>query len=130
MRTLPVLMLALLSGCATTVPQPAPSFPAQATTEAATIHVLRKNGPWGAAIGAPVFVNGALIGRLGPGGHLQARVQPGKVSVSSTKRDLVINAAPSSEYYVQVSVPVQLWLITPSFNLRLIDKAAADAIAK
>ena len=130
MRTLPILMLALLSGCATTAPQPAPPLSAQATAESATIHVVRENGPWGAAIGAPVFVNGALIGRLGPGGHLQARVQPGKVSVSSTKRDLVIDAAPSSEYYVQVSVPVQLWLITPSFNLTLIDKAAADAITK
>jgi hypothetical protein len=130
MRTLPILTLALLSGCATTVPQPARSLPAQAAAEAATIHILRKSGPWGAAIAAPVFVNGALIGRLGPGGHLQARVQPGKVSVSSTKRDLVIDAEPSSECYVQVSVPVQLWLITPSFNLTLIDKAAADAISK
>ncbi len=100
------------------------------TTPTATIHVIRENSIFGNGVTAPVYVDRYLIGRLGPGGHLATRVPVGRVHVTSTTADVVIQTEKDTEYFFQVSMPAQLWLYAPSFDISEIKKQAAGQLVR
>jgi hypothetical protein len=122
------LLAAALLGCAdTTKYQDYPEIgPANGPT--AIVHVVRESGVFGSAITAPVYVNRYLIGRIGPGGHLRTRVPVGRVHVTSTTADAVVQAEADSEYFFELSMPVQLWAYNPEFVVVKIDRRRAEAL--
>jgi hypothetical protein len=123
-RSAILFSLFLLSACAVTTKfQGYPALTANAPT--AIIHVVRSNNTFGGAITAPVYIDRYLIGRIGPGGHLATRVPVGRVHVTSTTGDAVIQTEKDGEYYVEVSMPVQSWFYAPDFNIVAINKQRA-----
>ena len=122
-----VLLGLLLGGCAgTTQFQSYPDIESASGT--ATVHVVRANSGFGAAVTAPVYVDRYLIGRIGPGGHITTRVPVGKVHVTSTTGDVVVQTKAGAEYYFEVAMPGQLWLYAPDFNVITISKERARSI--
>ena len=122
------IIIVILSGCAGTVKYSEPSIADGAAADTATLHVLRPNSVWGSAIRTPVNINNQLIGRLGPGGHLKTKVPVGHVSVSVTTSDVVLDAEKDAEYFVKVTMPAQLWFMTPSFNIKLMEEAEGKVL--
>lgn len=82
----------------------------------------------GGAITAPVYVDRYLIGRIGPGGHLTTRVPVGRVFVTSTTADVVLQTERDATYFIEVSGPLQMWVVTPDFNATLITRVRARQI--
>jgi hypothetical protein len=80
----------------------------------AVLHIIRKNTADGSALGAAVNVDGHLLGRIGPGGHLVTSIPAKSVSVSSTNNSVIINADSGKEYIVEIFTPGRLWVITPA----------------
>jgi hypothetical protein len=127
MKKIIALLCVVLSGCAgTTKFQNHPDVASGA--QAATIHVVRANSAFGAALTAPVYVDRYLIGRIGPGGYLTTKVPVGRVHVTSTTGDVIVRTEPNAEYFFEVSMPVQGWLYAPDFNVVQIKKQQASAI--
>ncbi len=93
----------------------------ESNTPTATVHVSRTNSVWGAGITAPVYVNRYLIGRLGPGGALTVRVPVGRVDVTSSAGDVVLQTVEGESYYLSVNMPPQVWFYAPDFDMRLVD---------
>ena len=91
MNNLNVLLLPfLLASCASTTHfQTYPNLDAP-NTPSAVVHVVRPNSAFGAAITARVYVDRFLIGRIGPSGHLKTRVPVGRVHVTSTTADAML----------------------------------------
>ena len=119
------LLCLLLSACAGTTQFQ--SYPSRnpANTSTATVHVVRSNSAFGAAITAPVYVDRFLIGRIGPGGRLTVQVPVGQVHITSTTADAVVQTKENSHYYFEVSMPVQIWAYAPDFNVIEIDRIRA-----
>ena len=118
---LAVCTLTVLAGCASTdryssEPDLEPGRPM------ALIHVVRPTGAFGMAISAPVSVNGNLIGRLGPGGHLQTPVSAGRIRVTSTTNTATVQADPNGEYFFEVTMPMQMWAYAPDFTVAAISR--------
>jgi len=128
-KILLALLAVLLASCGTTQYQQYPNIDA-AKTDTAVLHVVRTNSLWGAAIPAPVYVDKYLLGRIGPGGYIRTKVPAGNFSVSSTTSDVVINGKTGEEYFVEVSMPFQIWFFTPNFDVRIISKQEAEQITK
>lgn len=127
MDRLIVLLCFILTACASTTQfQSYPDL--DPGTPAATIHVIRSNHAFGGAITAPVYVDRYLIGRIGPGGHLKTRVPVGRIHVTSTTGDAIIQTEKNSEYFFEVSMPGQAWLYAPDFNVSPIKKHRAREI--
>jgi hypothetical protein len=127
MNKIVVLLCFLLSACAgTTKFQNYPDLPSSGST--ATIHVVRPNSGFGAALTAPVYVDRYLIGRIGPGGYLTTKVPVGKVHVTSTTGDVIVRTEANKEYFFEVSMPVQGWLYAPDFNISQVQKQQARAV--
>ncbi len=125
MNRLISLLCLLLSACAGTTQFQ--SYPGRnpASTSTATVHVVRSNSAFGAAINAPVYVDRFLIGRIGPGGLLTVQVPVGQVHVTSTTADAVVQAKENNHYYFEVSMPAQMWFYAPDFNVIEIDRSRA-----
>lgn len=121
-RVLPLTITLLLSACASTVKYQEPKLIITESNNTATLHVIRKNSAWGAAIPAPVYVDKTLIGRIGPGGRLDVKIPEGRSAVSSTTSDVILDAKPGMEYFIEVSMPMQVWLMTPNFDVKIIEK--------
>ena len=64
----------------------------------------------GAALTAPVYVDRYLIGRIGPGGHITTKVPIGRVHVTSTTADSVVETTPGGLYFFEITVPFEMWL--------------------
>ena len=75
-------------------------------------------------------VNNELVGRIGPGGHIETAVPAGRVSVSVTTSDVVLDAEQNAEYFVKVTMPAQVWLMTPSFEIEQIDKTEGASLVE
>jgi hypothetical protein len=122
------LLMSALLGCAdTTKYQDYPEI-GPANSPSAVVHVVRESGVFGSAITAPVYVNRILIGRIGPGGHLRTRVPVGRVHVTSTTADAVIQAEANTEYFFELSMPVQIWAFNTDFVVVKIDRRRAEAL--
>ena len=116
-----LMVIAIFTGCATTLVYD--DYPIVNGSEgAATLSIVRPNNLWGASIRTPVYINNQLIGRIGPGGRIQVKIPAGRNSVSVTTSDIIIYAKEGSSYYAKVTLPFQIWWMTPSFNIRQIDK--------
>lgn len=127
MKKLAVLLCVFLSACAgTTKFQDHPGIAAGGQT--ATIHVFRPNSAIGAAITAPVYVDRYLVGHIGPGGALTTKVPVGRVHVTSTTSDAIVQTEANREYFFEVAMPVQGWLYAPDFTVVQIKKPQASAI--
>lgn len=128
-NNLNVLLLSfLLASCASTTHfQTYPNLDAP-NTPSAVVYVVRPNRAFGAAITAPVYVDRFLIGRIGPGGHLKTRVPVGRVHVTSTTADAVLQTERGAIYFLEVSMPAQMWFYAPDFNVTVIDKRRAREI--
>ncbi|PUA17298.1 hypothetical protein [Glaciimonas sp. PCH181] len=127
MNRLIVLLCFILNACASTTQfQSYPDL--DPSTPTATIHVVRSNSAFGAAITAPVYVDRYLIGRIGPGGYLKTLVPIGRIHVTSTTGDSIIQTEKNSEYFFEVSMPGQVWLYAPDFNIFPINKNRAQEI--
>ena len=125
MNKLVIFLCLLLPACASTTKfQGYPNLNT-ASTQTATIHVIRSNSAFGAAITAPVYIDRYLIGRIGPGGYLTTQVPVGRVHVTSTTADAVIETKQNSQYYFEVSMPGQMWLYAPDFNVIEIELSRA-----
>jgi hypothetical protein len=109
-------MCALVAGCAGTSQYQGASEPINGPS--ATVHVTRGFGP-GTAISAPVYVNNNLIGKIGPGGELFSPVPVGALRVRSTSNTVSLQAAAGAIYAFEVSLPLQLWLAEPDFEIRV-----------
>jgi hypothetical protein len=115
LKVTPALMLAmLLASCASTKQYHQYPNVESYGAETAVLHIIRKNTADGSALGAPVNIDGFLIGRIGPGGHLVTRIPARSISISSTNNTVVINADASKEYFVEIFTPGRLWLVTPA----------------
>ena len=125
-----IALLVLVAGCASTVKYSDPSFVDLAEEDGATLHVSRPNSAWGSAIRTPVYVNNELIGRIGPGGHIETAIPTGRVSVSVTTSDYILEAEQNAEYFLKITMPAQMWLMTPSFNIELIDKTEGTNVVE
>ena len=120
-----VLVSFLLTACASTTQfQSYPNLDTE-NTPTATIHVVRSNSAFGSAITAPVFVDRYRIGGIGPGGYLKTRVPVGRVHVTSTTADAVVQTEKNSQYFFEVSMPGQVWMYAPDFNISAIDRRRA-----
>ncbi len=115
----------LLTGCASTTKYQ--DYPDQAAMHetASTVHVVRESSVVGSALTAPVYVNKYLIGRIGPGGHLKVKVPTGRIHVTSTTADSVVDAEARGEYFFEVTMPLQGWLYAPDFIVTRIDRRRA-----
>ncbi len=116
-----LVVIAILSGCAGTLVYDDHPI-ATGSAGVATLHIMRSNSVWGASIRTPVYVNNQLIGRLGPGGHMQIKIPAGRNSISVTTSDIIIDAKEGTSYYAKVTIPLQIWWMTPSFNIKQMDK--------
>jgi len=118
----------LLAGCVSTTKfQEYPDLgPAGSPT--AVVHVVRQNAAFGSAVTAPVYVNRYLIGELGPGGQLRTRVPVGRVHVTSTTADAIVQAEAGGEYFFELSMPMQIWGYRPDFIVNKIDHRRAQAL--
>jgi len=122
------LLSFILASCASTTKfQDYPSLD-EKNTPTAVIHVIRKNSAFGAAVTAPVYVDRYLIGRIGPGGHIKTWVPVGRVNVTSTTADVVLHTVRDKDYFLEVSMPGQMWLYAPDFNVTIINKQRAIEI--
>jgi len=129
MKHLSIMLLCfLLASCAVTTQYQ--QYPAldPSNTPTAVIHVVRANSPIGLVITAPVYVDRYLIGRVGPGGHITTRVPVGRVFITSTTADIVLNTERDKSYFFEVTTPVQLWIVTPDFNVTAITRDRAREI--
>lgn len=118
----------ILASCASTTQfQGYPNLD-EKNTPTAVIHIVRENSAFGAAITAPVYVDRYLIGRIGPGGHIKTRVPVGRVNVTSTTADVVLQTVRDKDYFLDVSMPGQMWLYAPDFNVTIINKQRAIEI--
>lgn len=117
-----LLILTLFAGCASTKVYDVYPLTANDPAHVATLHITRPNSPWGCAIRSPVYVNNQLVGRIGPGGLIQMKIPAGRTSVSVTTSDLIIDAKEGADYFARVTMPFQLWWMTPSFNIKQVDK--------
>ena len=118
----------ILASCASTTQfQGYPNLD-EIKTPTAVIHVVRANSAWGSAITAPVYVDRYLIGRIGPGGHIKIRVPVGRVHVTSTTADAVLQTVRDEAYFLDVSMPGQIWIYAPDFNVTIINKQRAREI--
>ncbi len=116
------VILIMFSGCASTTIYDTYPIAANDSDNMATLDIVRPNHPWGSLIRTPVYINNQLIGRLGPGGHIQMKIPAERTSVSVTTSDIVIDAKKGAAYYFRVTIPLQLWFMTPSFNIEQINK--------
>lgn len=128
MRFTSFALFFFLSACASTKQYQQYPSDAALTGNEPTLHVVRKNSALGSAIPAPVFVNKYLLGRIGPGGHLETKIPVGQVSVSSTTSDVIIYSRAGEHYFVEVSMPLQIWLLTPDFEVKSISPEEAQPI--
>ncbi|AYH43338.1 hypothetical protein [Azoarcus sp. DN11] len=117
----------LVAGCAGTSQYYHVEVPAG--TPSATVHLVRANNFTGAAIAAPVFINGMQIGDIGPGGHLKSYVPVGKALVSSTGSPASFVVEAGKIYYIEIGYSLQMWLWRPVFTATQIDAARAADIA-
>jgi hypothetical protein len=120
-RKTAILLALLLTACSTEVYR-APELHNATSDKTAALHVIRKASPWGAIIPAPVYVDHVLIGKIASGGQLDLLIPEGKRSVLSTTNEVTIDAKSGMEYYVEVTMPVQIWLVNPDFDVSIIDK--------
>ena len=121
-----LLLLAIfLIGCAgTTQFQNYPNLDTR-NTPTAMIHVIRSNSAFGSAITAPVFIDRYRIGNIGPGGYLKTRVPVGRVSVTSTTADVIVQTEKGKQYFIEIDMPVQGWMYSPDFNASAVDRQRA-----
>lgn len=126
MRQLIVLVATLLlAACASTTKfQNYPSLE-EGRGPTATIYVVRSNSAFGSAITAPVYVDRYLIGRIGPGGYLTTKVPVGRIHVTSTTSDVIAQTEQNSRYFFEVSMPGQMWMYAPDFNVTSISRDRA-----
>lgn len=130
----------LLSGCFyTSQYQPAPAL---IPSNAAKIYIIRPSSMLGIAINVPVYVNGKQIGRLGNKGQLSEIVKPGSVTVSTTPgigviatedgviSQVVIKAKPGKTYYVELTLPFQVSILTPGAALQILDQDSGKNLLK
>jgi hypothetical protein len=125
---LAVGLAGLLGACASTTkyqdyPEPVANAPS------ATVHVVRANAAFGAAVTAPVYVNRYLIGRVGPGGYISTKVPAGPIHVTSTTADSVVQAEAGKAYFFEVSMPGQMWMYAPDFIVTRIEQRRAEEVA-
>jgi hypothetical protein len=119
-----ILLSVLIAGCAPTSQFQA--YPGDlANKDSATIHVVRENSMFGAMITAPVYVDKFLLGRIGPGGYLKTSIPTGRVHLTSTTADVIIDAKKGAEYFFEVSMPMQMWFYAPDFDIAAIDRERA-----
>lgn len=117
-----------LASCAgTTKYQSYPSLDPN-TTPTALVHIVRSDSPFGSAITAPVYIDRYLIGRLGPGGHISTRVPVGDVFLASTTAGILIKTEIGKSYFYEVTMPVQMWLTSPDFNIKEITRIQSKEI--
>jgi hypothetical protein len=123
-----VLVSFLLTSCASTNQyQSYPNLNAE-KTPTATVHVVRSISVVGLAMTAPVFIDRYRIGSIGPGGYLKTQVPLGRVHVTSTTADVMVQTENNSQYFFEVSMPAQVWLYAPDFNVFAIDRGRAIEI--
>lgn len=122
MRILTLIVTLLFTACASTVKYQEPKLNNAESKNTATLHVIRKSSAWGAAIPAPIYIDKTLIGRIGPGSWLDVKIPEGKSAISSTTTDVIIDAKSGMEYFVEASMPTQVWLFTPDFDVRIVEK--------
>ena len=110
--TLALLLAVLMVSCAST--RQYHQYPDIESHGANTsvLHIIRKNTEDGSAIGAPVYIDDHLIGRIGPGGHLATRIPASSVSISSTNNSVTVNAHAGKQYIVEIFTPGRLWIVT------------------
>ena len=112
-----LFFVAILAGCASTKQfHQYPDIESYGSNTA-FIHFIRGNSAFGSAIAAPVYVDGHQIGRIGPGGHLATNVPAKSITISSTDSSVLLKAETGNVYYFEISMPTQMWLATPGFDV-------------
>lgn len=113
-----VLAVAALAGCASGV-SPTEQFPNGPAT--ASVRVSRPFAAGGMLIPSPVYVNGVNAGLIPAGGEIVVSVPAGKIAVSSNNSAVArTTALPGYEYMFQVTMPLQLWIVSPDFEVRFV----------
>jgi hypothetical protein len=126
--TVVISLVILLSSCAST--RQFHQYPDVESygSNTAFIHFIRENSAYGSAIAAPVYVDGYQIGRIGPGGHLATNVPAKKIVISSTDSSTILNAEIGKVYYFEISMPPQMWIATPGFDVYQISDRHAEKL--
>jgi hypothetical protein len=107
-KSLTVVLILILSSCASTFQYNKIAQPNSNDKEMATIYVLRPSS-FGSAIKFGIYQDEKLIGKLGPKSYLAWSVKPdGKeltiMSKSENKDILTINPQPGKTYYIKQKV--------------------------
>lgn len=102
-----LFFVAIIAGCASTTQYHQYPGVESYRSNVAILHVVRAGMGAGGAITAPVYVDGHLIGRIGPGGRLTTKVPPKAISISSTTSSVVLNAKAGMEYYYEISMTAE-----------------------
>ena len=124
------LATTLIISCASTiqkVPLPNPNRISSSTKS--IIYVIRPHY-FGSAISAWVRDNFDVIGKLGPGGFLVWEREPGIANISTNTDNLKIEVQGGKKYYILLTMPLQVYLATPRFDLELIDESKAKDLIK
>ncbi|MFZ5995260.1 MAG: DUF2846 domain-containing protein [Thermodesulfobacteriota bacterium] len=108
------LLVILTAGCAGTVKYQEYPMTNGDSNSTSTLYIIRPYSSWGATIRTPIYVNTQLIGRLGPGGYIETKIPPGKSAVSVTTSDVIIDVEENRQYFVKVTMPFQVWFMTPA----------------
>ena len=126
MRRLVTLTFSILcASCASTTQHQAHPDLTSYGSDFAIVHFVRSNSFYGAAIAAPVEVDDYLIGRIGPGDSLTTKVPAKKVSISTTKSRIVLDAEKGFEYFFKIHLPFHGIIAFDEFEISAIDKKQA-----
>lgn len=117
-------LAASILGCAdTAMYQTYPSE--QLGTSTATVRVTRGYGP-ATGIGADIYVNNNLIGRIGPGGELSTPVPTGPLRVRSGTNTVTVQAQAGIVYTYEVSLSSSMQLAEARFDIALVSARNRD----
>ena len=95
----------------------------------ALLHFVRKKSPWMSAVSAPIEVNGKLIGEIGPGGQISAKVPASRTSISTNGSSIEIEVHKGLDYFFEVSAPLQDPLSYPiRFEVSAVSSQRASAL--
>jgi len=140
---MPILILifltSMLTGCFHTSQYQQPlAFSPQ---NSAKIYIMRSSKWYGSVLNAPVYVNNNYIGRVGINGYLVWNTLPGIVTVSTdagvgnyafNKKNLsavvALDAKKGKNYYIELSFPNQVTLVTPGYELELMHEKQGESL--
>ena len=125
-----VILAVFLSACAGTEIYEQYSDEELGDNGGATLYVFRPSKFAGSIIYTSIYVNDKKVAKIGFGGHLKLKIPTGNVKVAVTTSYIDLTVTPGKSYYAEVTMPPQLWLVTPSFDIKVLGEKQGEILLK